>query len=281
MNQIFSLKKKKAKINKYRIYFLAGFILILAFFLIYRLFILQVLEHKNYIALASGQYEIYKKLFPQRGNIYIIDDQMVTAGNSEKKLFPLATNRTLFEVYAQPNFIKDPEKIAEHIFGILEIKDPEQKDIIINKLSKEKDPYEPIMKKVDKEKSSGPLMGVNPDTDNDLLVLQSEFEKELCVRCPICKKDVISQDFKAHLEKEHKDLSADDINQILADKSIPIICPLCGISIGSPVRHHFRKVHSLELDTFANGIFETAGTIKKRDAHLAYLRKAKMALIQE
>lgn len=138
-----------------------------------------------------------------------------------------------------------------------------------------------LKKKVVKEKSSGPLMGVNPDTDNDLLILQSEFEKELCVRCPICKKDVISQDFKAHLEKEHRDLSADDIDQILADKSIPIICPLCSISIGSPVRHHFRKVHSLELDTFANGIFETADTIKKRDAHLAYLRKAKKALIQE
>ena len=125
------------------------------------------------------------------------------------------------------------------------------------------------------------LMGVSENTDNALMIKQIEFEKELNVMCPICKISIINKSFKTHLA-EHKDLGADSMNQVLAaQKPHPIICPLCGIFISSPVRHHFRKVHFMELNTFADGIFETADTIKKRESHLAYLKKVKMSVLPD
>jgi len=134
------------KISPYRIMTLAGFFGLLGFFIIWRLFMLQVIEHKTYTALASGQYEIFKKLFPKRGSVYIHDDERMLADDA---LYPLATNKMIYEVFAQPKFIDDPEAVAAELFEIFKIEDEDEQQLILAKLNKADDPYEPIKKKVE------------------------------------------------------------------------------------------------------------------------------------
>lgn len=141
--------------------------------------------------------------------------------------------------------------------------------------------HEVGLKKRVKESVVTDLMGVSENIDNALMLKQTEFEKELNVMCPVCKITIMNKSLQTHLA-EHKDAGADSSNQALGtQKNHQIICPLCRISISSPVRHHLRKVHFMELDAIANGIFETADTIKKREAHLANLKKEKMSLLPD
>lgn len=167
--------------------FLFVFLFLLWGLVVIRLFNLQVLNYGVYAALASGQHEIYKKLFPQRGRIFVRDSLTVASqGNEgEKDLYPIATNKEYNLVYAVPYEVVDPEKTAKDLVDILglekeqaeklkklrdeakkeaeanaqpgeEIKivEPEVQDIravILAQLSKPDDPYEPIKHKVDDE----------------------------------------------------------------------------------------------------------------------------------
>jgi cell division protein FtsI/penicillin-binding protein 2 len=166
-----------------------------------RLFNLQVINRKTYTVLASDQHEIFQKLFPARGRIFVKEKDI----NGKEKNFPLATNKEYALVYAQPNLIEKPEEVAEKIYPILfreEIKQEEKQEtrnkkqdigddehtpslsqegkrqndgddgnededidtendyiyaehenykILLNKLKKEDDPYEPLKRKVDLE----------------------------------------------------------------------------------------------------------------------------------
>lgn len=122
--------------------------------IIIRLFVLQIIEHGTYEAIASGQYEIFQELYPTRGSIYLHDDNSINL-NGEESLYPLATNKITYEVYAQPKFITNPEETAGQIFELLDI--PEGKDgevneergIILARMQKEDDPYEMIKKNVE------------------------------------------------------------------------------------------------------------------------------------
>lgn len=120
-------------------------ILLIAFFLfgamiIARLFVLQLLNYDHYAALSSGQYDVFKELFPERGNIYL---------SEQGQLSPVAVNREVGLVFAQPNIIDDPAFVQENLVEILQIEDEEEKTAILEKLSKEDDPYEIIKKRVD------------------------------------------------------------------------------------------------------------------------------------
>jgi cell division protein FtsI/penicillin-binding protein 2 len=140
------------------IIFLFGGVLVL------RLFVLQVIDNDFYAALAAGQHEIYQSLFPERGKIWM---QELNAENKsgEKKLYPLATNQSLYLVYADPRKIKNAEELAPKLTDILyerEEKENEQEltseeiaaedeaakekleEEILVKLKKENDPYEPL-----------------------------------------------------------------------------------------------------------------------------------------
>ncbi|MBI4280568.1 penicillin-binding protein 2 [Candidatus Uhrbacteria bacterium] len=80
---------------------------------IVRLFSLQVLQHKLYAALASGQHEVFRQLFPVRGSIFVRD--------KNGALFPVATTRTLTLVWADLRAITEPAKTARLLAETLEL----------------------------------------------------------------------------------------------------------------------------------------------------------------
>lgn len=112
--------------------------------IIVRLFILMILQHGFYTALASGSQEMYAQLYPKRGSIYLESED-----GTER--FPLSINRDLYVMFADTRDIKDDET-AQHIaekltelFGY----DDEKKSSVYTQLNKRTDPYEPLEKKVE------------------------------------------------------------------------------------------------------------------------------------
>ncbi|MDZ7798210.1 MAG: penicillin-binding protein 2 [Patescibacteria group bacterium] len=136
-------KIKRGKRIKYdRINFLAVIVFIFAFFLILQLFNIQVLQHPFYDALAKGQHSLYEKLLPERGSIF--------AKNYLKdgEIFPLATNKKVNFIYAVPEKIKSPQKAAEKLGQLLDL----EEEVILERLSKKEDLFEPIKHFVSDEK---------------------------------------------------------------------------------------------------------------------------------
>jgi cell division protein FtsI/penicillin-binding protein 2 len=121
-------------------------ITIIAIVIIGRLFILMVLEHGFYTVMAANSQEVYSKLFPVRGSVYIQDSRT-------KEEYPLAMNRDFFVVFADTREIKDndtAEEVAEQLAQVFGY-DDEKKLSVYNQLNKRSDPYEPIEKKVDED----------------------------------------------------------------------------------------------------------------------------------
>ncbi|MFA6422128.1 MAG: penicillin-binding protein 2 [Candidatus Buchananbacteria bacterium] len=100
--------------NDKRVKALAFFFIIVAVIMIGRLFDLQIIKGGFYSALASGQHDLYKKLFPQRGSIYVLENN-----GGKKVLYPLVTNQKLSTLYAVPVNIKNPTSTAEKLFEVL------------------------------------------------------------------------------------------------------------------------------------------------------------------
>ena len=102
-----------------------------------RLFVVQVLNHSVYEALASGQHELVEQLFPERGEILAQDPF------SEGGLSPLAANQTLSFIYANPKQISQPAETAEQLAPLIGM----NQEVLEEKLSKADDPYEPLLHK--------------------------------------------------------------------------------------------------------------------------------------
>ncbi|MDD5438481.1 MAG: penicillin-binding protein 2 [Patescibacteria group bacterium] len=111
--------------------FIAGAIVIL------RLGKLQILDHQMYNVLASDQHDLQTKLMPDRGRILIRD-------RTDGKLYPLASNREAWLVYATPKNMTDPVKVAQALAPLLGMQEVD----LISKLNKPDDPYENIAKDV-------------------------------------------------------------------------------------------------------------------------------------
>ncbi len=110
-------KSKRVKKNRNsRLQVLAAIIFLFAGALFYRLISLQVVDHDFYVALASEQHNVEKHLQPQRGRIFISDNQE----NKKKELYPLATNKDFAFVYAVPKKIKDASRVAEELYKIFD-----------------------------------------------------------------------------------------------------------------------------------------------------------------
>lgn len=138
---MFSGKKIRGSKRDVRIIFLCVCVFLLGGIAIVRLFDLQILNYKFYAALALGQHEIYKELFPERGKVFIKDNL------NSNDLYPVATNQSLFLVYAEPKRIKNPTEAAQKLAEILELKEEDLKA----KFEKSDDPYEPLKHKVSEE----------------------------------------------------------------------------------------------------------------------------------
>lgn len=146
---------------------------------ILRLFVLQIIDHSFYSALASGQHEVFTKLFPVRGEVFVQDymgfdsiykGELNNGYVPEMPIFPYALNKEFNLIYAVPKEIEDPrgaaEKLSELLFEPREQKEDEEditydanmvlaKDMYKEELTqiflKENDPYEPVKHKVEDE----------------------------------------------------------------------------------------------------------------------------------
>jgi len=124
---------------------LVYFFILFALLIMAKLFDFQVLKFDFYAALASDQHEIYKKLFPERGSIYLKDKELSILSNQES-LYPIALNKDYNLVYSQPRYLdKSPEEIAKILAPLLEMTEAD----LIDKLGKKDDPYEPLKHKVE------------------------------------------------------------------------------------------------------------------------------------
>ncbi len=156
--------------------------ILMGFSIMARLFFLQVIEYPLYDALASGQHEVLSQLLPERGEIF---------AETEDGLYPLAINRDSYIVYAIPQEIEDATSTVDVIFPWLqeiisrdiiedeledelpppeliletedlvdtegEIVEPDEPALdpeyvaMINRLNKDDDPYEPLLRGVNKK----------------------------------------------------------------------------------------------------------------------------------
>ncbi|MEK9129940.1 MAG: penicillin-binding protein 2, partial [Patescibacteria group bacterium] len=106
---------------------------IFAGLIIVRLFVLQILQHKNYVDLSADIHQIYQEIYPKRGEILI---QKATTAET----YPIATNHDLYLLYAVPRNVENPEETFEKLSSVIEI----SKEKILSRLSKKNDLYEPI-----------------------------------------------------------------------------------------------------------------------------------------
>ncbi len=106
-----------------------------------RLFLLQVVNHGLYVALAEGQHALTERLVPDRGEVFFHD------GPNPDDISPLIANREKRLVYAEPKRITDPAATAEKLAEVLTL-DP---DAVRARLDKPGDSYEPIAHGVEVE----------------------------------------------------------------------------------------------------------------------------------
>ncbi len=148
----------KEKDNSLRI--VSVFVLLGAIIIVIRLFVLQLIEHKYYSALALNNHEIYQQLYPHRGSVLFQDTR------NKNKEYPAAVNRQYYSLYAVPRDIPADSvaSTTDFLVGLFNFSQ-EEKDSLFAKLSKKDDPYEPIAKKVSEEIKdkikAAKLLGIN------------------------------------------------------------------------------------------------------------------------
>lgn len=119
-----NLNKQNNKDHRIVIVFI--FFIFLAIAIVFRLGKLQLLDHNYYIALASGQHEIFRQLYPERGNIYFKDKSGALVQNVSD-YYPIAMNKMMNLLYAVPKEVKDPEAVLEVLKEVFEVAEPDEK----------------------------------------------------------------------------------------------------------------------------------------------------------
>ncbi len=166
--------KKDFKNNGWRLRAIRCFFVIVSLIFVFRLYSLQIVKASYYQALSSDQHDFYQELVAQRGDIIITDWQ-----DNDSEYF-VATNEFRGKVYAVPHDVIDPIKSTEILAKILgyelpqpiqetvvledqlievavdplilvEVAEPTQYEILLARLSKGNDPYEPIERNVPQE----------------------------------------------------------------------------------------------------------------------------------
>ncbi|EKD79462.1 MAG: hypothetical protein ACD_41C00064G0007 [uncultured bacterium] len=134
--------RNKTKQGKYdRLDYLRVGFTVLGAIIALRLFIVQIVQHGYYEALASDHHDLFEELFPERGEI-LVHDRYAATGT-----VPIATNKVLYEVHAEPVHITDPAATAQAIAPLLSI----PKEDITVKLDKPGDPDEILKRRVPEE----------------------------------------------------------------------------------------------------------------------------------
>jgi cell division protein FtsI/penicillin-binding protein 2 len=129
-------------IKKPRIYALAILIVVIVFIIIGRMYFLQVSSQGYYRALAENQHSLFRKLIPERGEIFLKD---------RDALYPVAVNRETKMAYAVPKEIEDPTVASTGLATILGL----DRDELFAKLDKKDDMYEVLKHRLSEEEISG------------------------------------------------------------------------------------------------------------------------------
>ena len=137
--------------KKWRILFLIIIVFIAGSGVLARLFSLQILQYDHYIKVAEGQHGFYKTLYPHRGEIFM-QDLSVSKRSGKDAYCSLAINKDFEEIYIIPKKIQelsmeDREKLADELSLLINL----DKEIILQRMNKENDPYEPLVKKANSE----------------------------------------------------------------------------------------------------------------------------------
>lgn len=99
-------QRKKIFLKDTRLFVLAGFIVLIAFIIIFRLFVLQIVRGEKYSEMATGKHSIYTELESKRGDVLVKESGSDTT-------YPVATNQTLYLVYAEPSKIQNKTYTAK------------------------------------------------------------------------------------------------------------------------------------------------------------------------
>src|SRR5277367_4103819 len=92
---------------------LTVFLFLLFCVVVYRLFVLQVLDGGEFREQADAQHSIYQKLLPSRGQIELVDSA------SSLDTVPLATNSKSYLVYAVPGEVANANLTATSLANVL------------------------------------------------------------------------------------------------------------------------------------------------------------------
>ena len=122
-----------------RITFLIGVFALLYGALGLRMYDLQLRQGESLSAQAASIHELAGILTPKRGSIYFTD--------KDGGRIPAAINKDYQSIYAVPKEVTDPGKAAGILAGITGKSEGE----LVKILSKEDDPYEPLIKKATEE----------------------------------------------------------------------------------------------------------------------------------
>lgn len=122
-----------------RIRFIQIATLVLFALMVGRLFVLQIIQHDFYEALASGTQDLYKSLLPARGIIAIRDRY------DADTLYPLAMHRPVYQVFLDNREKPDPDKTAQAFAEVFNWdKDKKFKQYLLLTEAKPDDPYIPV-----------------------------------------------------------------------------------------------------------------------------------------
>jgi cell division protein FtsI (penicillin-binding protein 3)/stage V sporulation protein D (sporulation-specific penicillin-binding protein) len=202
----------KDAVNNNRLRLVVAVIFLLMGSLLYKLYSVQIGQFDLYTAMASSQHQVYSKLKPERGKIFLSEKT-----NGVEKLYPLATNKDFAEVFIVPKDIVYPEIFAEKLFNFFDkpkletsendnqatgtkviVSTATKEEIIakyLKKLDKPGDPYEPLVSKLsgedliklfsylssaDNSSTSSPALVAPEDLELKLgrLVYKNDVEKE-------------------------------------------------------------------------------------------------------
>src|SRR3989339_499081 len=105
-------KKNNKKINVNRLQFVMAIIFLLVGFVLFKLYELQILKYDLYVALAMDQHQVFSKLNPERGKIFVQNDPYIFG----KNLYPVATNKEFASIFAVPEDIHNPQEVAEKLY---------------------------------------------------------------------------------------------------------------------------------------------------------------------
>jgi cell division protein FtsI/penicillin-binding protein 2 len=101
---------------------IVSFLLILI--LVGRLADLQIVRHGYFMAVAENQRKRASELMPHRGTIYMTE----SASDDGSDVYPVATNKRSYIIYAVPRNMTDPQSVAEQLAPALQAFRQRQQD---------------------------------------------------------------------------------------------------------------------------------------------------------